>query len=115
MQADAEPSKASHLLVSIHSCQGLVVRHPQQQQEAGSCDAQCPYAHYTPPGREVGHDTAVGFGPAPVFGDFASWGLVKSVAVEHALRQEHLQVGRATAIGLLCIVSAQHIGVTCVQ
>ncbi|WIA13452.1 hypothetical protein OEZ85_007032 [Tetradesmus obliquus] len=89
-QADAEPSKASFLLVSIHSCQSLVVR--QQQQQAGSIDAQCPYAHYTPPGRDIGHDTAVARGPAPVFGDAASWGLLKCAAVEQALRQEQLQV-----------------------
>lgn len=91
VQADAEPSKASFLLVSIHSCQSLVVS--QQQQQAGSIDAQCPYAHYTPPGRDIGHDTAVARGPAPVFGDAASWGLLKCAAVEQALRQEQLQVG----------------------
>jgi hypothetical protein len=104
MQADAEPSKASHLLVSIHSCQGLVVRHLQQPHGSGSCDAQCPYAHYTPPGRAVGHDTVVGHGPAPVFGDSASWGLLKGVAVEQALRQEHLQVRGGTTIELQCIM-----------
>jgi hypothetical protein len=109
MQADAEPSKASHLLVSIHGCQGLVVRQQQEQQgqqQAGCCNAQCPYAHYTPPGRSIGHDTAIGYGPAPVFGDCASWGLLKSAAMEQALRQEHLQVRELTT-AMAALHSAQ--------
>jgi hypothetical protein len=113
VQADAEPSKAPSLLVSIHSCQSLFVRQHQQQgqQQAGCQDAQCPYAHYTPPGRDVSHDTAVGHGPAPVFGDSASWGLVKFAGIEEALRQEALQV-RWRALATACCAAEPHVACT---
>lgn len=63
---------------------------------AASTAAQCPYVHYTAPGRMQSHDTAVGSGACPVFEDAASWGLVRSPAVEQALAQQHLQVGSTT-------------------
>lgn len=92
VQADAEPAKASHLLVSVHRCEGLVMMQKQQQQQQGTPPVQRPYAHYTPPGRSVPHDTSLGVGPTPVFEDAASWGLVKSAAAMSALQQHQLQV-----------------------
>lgn len=86
-QADAEPTKASHLLVTVHRCEGLV----QQQREGAQ--VQRPFVHYTPPGRVAAHDSSIGSGPAPVFEDAASWGLVKSAALTAALQQHCLQVG----------------------
>lgn len=90
VQADAQPAKASHLLVTVHRCEGLVMQ--QQQQRQGTPAVQRPYAHYTPPGRGVPHDTNIGVGAAPVFEDAASWGLVKSAAVMSVLQQHQLQV-----------------------
>lgn len=89
LQADAEPAKASHLLVTIHRCEGL-----SQQQQQGA-PAQRPYVHYTPPGRGAAHDTGIGAGAAPVFEDAASWGLMKSAALLCALQQHALQVCRS--------------------
>jgi hypothetical protein len=90
LQADAEPAKSSHLLVTIHRCEGL----KQQQQQAAQ--VQRPYVHYTPPGRAVAHDSSIGSGSAPVFEDAASWGLVKSAALMDALQQQSLQVCHST-------------------
>jgi hypothetical protein len=80
-QAAAEPSQASHLLITIHRCEGL----PTQQHSRW-------YAHYNPPGRATSHDTAVAGGASPVFGDAASWALVRSAALNAALEQHMLQV-----------------------
>ena len=99
MQADAEPSKASHLLITIHRCEGLQQQQqqqlaaPDQQPQQQSIPARRPYCHYTPPGRSVPHDTALGDGPHPSFDDAASWGLVKGTELMAALQIHTLQVG----------------------
>jgi hypothetical protein len=100
-QAAADPAQASHLLITIQRCEGLVL-HGQQQQarqqqhQARQQPAQAPYVHYSAPGRSSSggssHDTPVGVGPSPVFDDAASWGLVRSAAADAALQQHTLQV-----------------------
>lgn len=95
LQADAAPSKASHLLITIHRCQGLVLQsaHNGHDKMPGIAAAvQRPYIHYTPPGRNVGHDSGVGEGDAPIYNDAACWAYVRSKKFEQALHEQSLQV-----------------------
>lgn len=92
LQADVQLSNAAQILITIHSCEGLTL-----QQAAGQAVVQRPYVHYIPPGRDVGHDTAVGSGPAAVYNDTASWPLVRTASVQQALRHQPLQVSEHKA------------------
>lgn len=99
LQADANPSKASHLLISIHRCEGLTRILPVQDSDMHHATelVQRPYVHYCPPGRNIGHDTLVGDGMAPEFHDAASWPIVRSAALREALCQSQLQVSTVRA------------------
>lgn len=94
IQADANPSKASHMLISIFRCEGLTMLLPAQGTERNQTEVsvQRPYVHYCPPGRSVGHDTPVENGTRPDFNDAASWPLLRSAALDQALRVQALQV-----------------------
>lgn len=95
LQADAAPSKASNLLITIHRCQGLVLQsaHNGHDKMPGIAAAvQRPYIHYTPPGRTVGHDSGVREGDAPIYNDAACWAYVRSKSFEQALHEQSLQV-----------------------